>query len=154
MKKYLTIIVGVLVVGAWIFFYDQSDYSWAELMTQKKTAEGWTLVATQDNFGDLARPWTWLKTPVTGLWFIKMIESRQLGSIVLVPILRVSYDYSKTEQNEYFELFDVSKGNSAILEANVPIEKINFSTIEWNNYKDGTPGDKLIKYVQKARLSR
>lgn len=40
MKKIMMILGGVLLVGAWIFFYVESDYSWSKLMTEKKAAEG------------------------------------------------------------------------------------------------------------------
>lgn len=147
-KRIATVLVALLVVAVWVFFHARADYSWSEKMIEKKTAEGWTLAATQDNFGDLVRPWTWFKTPVTGLWFIRPQESRRFGSVIAVPVLRVSYDYSKTEQGKHVEFFDIAKGRSAILAEDIPIEKVVLSQLQWVAYPPGTPGDKLIKYLQ------
>ncbi|RJP74028.1 MAG: hypothetical protein C4532_03275 [Candidatus Abyssobacteria bacterium SURF_17] len=151
MKRMAKVCAGLLVVAVWVFFHARADYSWSEKIIEKKTAEGWTLAATQDNFGDLVRPWTWFKTPVTGLWFIRQQESRRFRSVIAVPVLRVSYDYSKTEQEEHVEFFDIAEGRSAILVEDMPIEKVVLSQLEWVAYPPGTPGDKLIKYMQEVR---
>ena len=116
---------------------------------------GWMdLAATQENFADLIRPWTLFKTPITGLWFTKPNESRQLGSIVVAPVLRVSYDYSKTEQKEYVEFFNITTGKSALPPENTALEMVNSSTLEWHDYPAETPGDKLMKYIQNTRAVR
>ena len=151
MKTKLKVLAGVLIVGAWFFFDARSDYTWSEVMTQKKTVEGWTLAATQNNFADMIRPWTWFSTPVTGLWFTKPSESHQFGSIVIAPVLRVSYDYSKTEQEEYVEFFNIATGKSAFPPENTTPEKVNHASLEWHDYPAGTPGDKLIRYIQKMK---
>ena len=148
MKTKLKGLAGVLIVGAWFFWDARSDYTWSDIMTQKMTAKGWTLAATQDNFTDLIRPWTWIKSPVTGLWFTKPSESRRIGPVVIAPVLRVSYDYSRTEQGEYVELFNIATGKSAFPPHNTNPENINYASLEWRDYPAGTPGDKLNKYIQ------
>lgn len=153
MKTKLKVLAGVLIVGAWFLWDARSDYTWSDIMTQKKTAEGWSLVATQDNFADLIRPWTWIKSPVTGLWFTKPSESRRIGPVVIAPVLRVSYDYSITEQEEYVEFFNIDTGKSAFPPENTTPESINYASLEWHDYPAGTPGDKLIKYIQKMEES-
>lgn len=154
MNTKLKVLAGILIVGAWFYFDARSDYSWSDIMIKQKTADGWTLAATQDNFADMIRPWTWFKTPITGLWFTKPNESHQLGSIVVAPVLRVSYDYSKTEQQEYVEFFNITTGKSAFPPVNTPVEVVNSSTLEWHDYPAGTPGDTPIKYIQNTRAVR
>jgi hypothetical protein len=156
MRNKLIVLGVVLLIGAWIFFDARSDYSWSEMIVEKKSAEGWTLAATQDNFVDLVRPWTWFNTPVTGPWFVKPEQLRRLDSsfIVIAPILRVSYDYSRTEQETYVECFDVANGKSAFLPESTPIESVSLSQLKWHDYPSGTPGDKLIKYIQKTSGAR
>jgi hypothetical protein len=154
MKTKLKVLAGIVIVAAWFFFDARSDYMWSDIMTKKKTTEGWTLAATQDNFADLLRPWTWFKSPVTGLWFTKPQDMRQNGSIVVAPVLRVSYDYSKTEQEEYVEFFNLATGKSAFLPDKTPLEMVNMATLEWHEYPVGTPGDLLIQYMQKTRTIR
>ena len=78
MNTKLQVLAGILIVGAWFYFDARSDYSWSNIVIKQKTEDGWTLAATQDNFGDLIRPWTLFKTPITGLWFTKPNELRQL----------------------------------------------------------------------------
>ena len=56
------------------------------------------------------------------------------GSIVIAPVLRVSYDYSKTEQEEYVEFFNITTGKSALPPENTPLEMVNSSTLEWHDY--------------------
>jgi hypothetical protein len=121
LKKALPILTGVLLVAIWIFFDASADYTWSEAVIRKKSSEGWTVAVAQDNFVDLARPWTWVKTPVTGLWFTRPAEMREIlddaepprGPIIFAPVLRASYDYSKTEQDEDLEFFDLGAGRSA-----------------------------------------
>lgn len=88
---------------------------------------------------------------MTGLWFTKPNESRQFGPVVIAPVLRVSYDYSKTEQEEYVEIFHTTTGKSAFPPENTPLEMLNLSTLKWHDYPPGTPGDKLVKYIQNMR---
>ena len=152
MKTKLKVPVGVLIVGAWFFWDARSDYTWSDILTQKKTAEGWTLAATQET-SDLILPWTWIKSPVTGLWFTKPSESRRIGSVVIAPILRVSYDYSKTEQKEYVEFFNIATGKSAFPPQDATPENTNYASLKWHDYPAGTPGDNLIKCIQKMEGS-
>lgn len=154
MKTKLKVLAGVLLVAVWFFYDARSDYTWSDIMTKKKTAEGWTLAATQDNFADLIRPWTWFKSPVTGLWFTKPQDFRQNGDILIAPILRVSYDYWKTEQEEYVQFFDISNRKSAFPPEKTPFEMVNVTELKWREYPAGTPGDLLIKYMQQARTIR
>lgn len=151
MKTKLQVLAVILVVGAWFFFDARSDYTWSHVMIEKKTTEGWTLAATQDNFADMIRPWTWFNTPVTGLWFTKPSESRHVGPMVVAPVLRVSYDYSRTEQEEYVELFNVTTGKCAFPPEDIPPDKIDYESLEWHDYPTGAPGDKLIKFFQQRR---
>ena len=154
MKKILKAIFGILFLSliiALVFSSARVDYSWSELMIRKKTAEGWTLAATSDNYVDILSPWTLFKTPVTGLWFIKLNDLTQNGPFIAGSVLHISYDYSKTEQEEYIELFDIEKGKSAFLLKDTNIELYDPSSLEWNDYPPGSPGDKLIKFIQKNR---
>lgn len=156
MKNTLKVLGAVLLIGAWIFFDAKSDYAWSELIINKKTSEGWTLAAKRES-GDFALTWTWFKLPVTGLWFTKPEQTRHLGSVVIAPILSVSYEHSITEQQEYVELFDLASGKTAILPGNSPIEMAQFSKLKWSDFRhfpSGTPGDQLVKYIQNTKATR
>jgi hypothetical protein len=163
-----------------MFLDARADYTWAESVIRKKVSEGWTLAAT-DNHGDLVRAWTWIKPPVTGLWFTRPDDVWEIlddtepprGPIVYAPVLRVSYDYSKTELDECIEFFDLGAGRSAFLpvgrstadfvcppnDAFCEKTRINqdadpWSELRWREYDPGTPGDKLIKHFQNRRHAR
>lgn len=74
--KYLTAIGVIIAIALWIFFSARSDYNWADLIIEQEVAKSWTIVVKQDNFSDLTLPWTWFKTPVTGLWFVNDSHTR------------------------------------------------------------------------------
>ena len=151
MKTKLQILAAVLIIGAWFMIDARSDYTWSDIVIQQKTAEGWTLIIKDDSFADAIRPWTWLNTPVTRLWFTKPSQSRHFGPIVVAPVLSVSYDYSRTEQAEHVELFNVTTGKSAFLPQNITPDKINYEGLEWRDYPTGTPGDKIIIFFRQMK---
>jgi hypothetical protein len=154
MKAKLAAVLGIVALSAWFVLGVRSDYSWADSITKRKTADGWTIAATQNNFADLVRPWTWFKTPVTGLWFTKPQEWRKQGSIVVAPVLRISYDYSKTEQDEYLEIIDISTGKAAIPTNNKTFDITDPGPLDWHDYPAGSPGSKLVKYVQSIKTKQ
>jgi hypothetical protein len=65
--KYLTAIGVLIAIVLWIFFFARSDYNRADLIIEQEVAKDWTIVVKLKNVSDLTLPWTWFKTPVTGL---------------------------------------------------------------------------------------
>lgn len=148
--KYLKVIAIIGAISLWVFFSARSDYKWADLILEQETPKGWAIVYKQDNFADLTLPWTWIKTPVTGLWFINDAHTKkQNQDIYLIHTLRVSYNYSKTDREEYFELVNIKTSESVFLDPEQGLLALNASNLKWDKYEPGTPGDKIIQYVAK-----
>ncbi len=148
--KYLKVIAIIGAISLWVFFSARSDYKWADLIVEQETPKGWAIVYKQDNFADLTLPWTWIKTPVTGLWFIIDAHTKkQNQDIYLIHTLRVSYNYSKTDREEYLELVNIKTSESAFLDPKQDLSALNASNLKWHKYEPGTPGDQIIQYVAK-----
>jgi len=79
MKKILSIIAVVTGITLWIGIQVFLDYNWSERMIEKRTAEGWVLVAKQDNLIDPFSPWTWFKQPVVRLAFANPLQTLRLA---------------------------------------------------------------------------
>ena len=148
MKEKLQLLaLGLLVVG-WFCYQAYSDYSWSENMIRNKTAEGWVLAVSQDNYaGPPLHPWTWFKTPVTGLWFIKPGMLRKFKSTIVTPVLNVQYDYSETDEKVNIKFFDLM-GKSAFLPENVSLKNVNFDDLKWYTFPPKSPGQLLINAIE------
>ncbi len=151
--KYLKVIAIIGVISLWVFFSARPDYKWADLIVEQEIPKGWTILYEQNNFADLTLPWTWIKTPVTGLWFINNAYTKKINQkIYLIHTLRVSYDYSKTDREESLELVNVKMNESAFLDPEQELSTLDASKLKWHRYEPGTPGDQIIQYVvQKYR---
>ena len=148
--KYLKVIAIFVAISLWVFFSARSDYKWADLIVKQETPKGWAIVYKQDNFVDLTLPWTWIKTPVTGLWFINDAHTKKINQeIYLIHMLRVSYNYSKTDKEESLELVNVKTHESAFLEQEQDLSTLNVSKLKWHKYEPNTPGEQIIQYVVK-----
>jgi hypothetical protein len=142
------IIVIVGAVSLWVFFSARSDYKWADLIIEQETQKGWTVIAKQDNFADITSPWTLIKTPVTGLWFINNSNTKKLNQeIYLINTQRVSYDYSRTDKDESWELVNIRTKESAVLEAEQDVSDLNINKIKWYKYETGMPGHQIIEFI-------
>jgi hypothetical protein len=172
-KRVIAGLVAVLIVAIWTFPGARADYVWAKNVIRERTSEGWTLAVTQDNYVSPVRPWTLFKAPVTGLWFARpggtweVLDDaeRPRGPIVFAPILHVSYDYDRTEAEEYVEFFDLATGKSAfaphgttlqdLVDAGADFQRgVPLSGLQWREYDPGTPGEKLTRYFQNQRRAR
>ncbi len=148
--KYLKVIVIISAIFLWVFFSARSDYRCADLIVEQETPEGWTIIYKQDYFSDLTLPWTWIKTPVTGMWFINNAHTKKINQeIYLIHTLRVSYDYSQTDKEESFELVNTKTRESAFLDPEQDLSALNISKLKWYKYEPGTPGYQIIHYVLK-----
>nr|VFJ78877.1 MAG: hypothetical protein BECKFW1821C_GA0114237_12084 [Candidatus Kentron sp. FW] len=148
--KYLKVIGIIGAISLWVFFSARSDYKWADLIVEQETSKGWAIAYRQDNFADLTLPWTWIKTPVTGLWFINDTHTQKINSeIYLIHTLRVSYDYSKTDKEESLELVNVKTRESVFLDTEQDLSALSANKLKWHKYDPGTPGDQIIQYVVK-----
>ena len=146
--KYLKVIVIVCIISLWIFFSARSDYQWADLIIEKEIPNGWSLIYKQDNLSDLTLPWTWIKAPVTGIWFINDSHTKKLNQkMYIIHTFRVSYDYSKTDKKDSWELVNVKTKESAILDTNQNLSAIDSSKLKWYKYEVGTPGYQIIQYM-------
>ena len=148
--KYLNVIAIIGAISLWVFFSARSDYMWADLIVEKETPKGWAIVYKSDNFSDLTQPWTWIKTPVTGLWFINDSHTKKISQeIYLIHTLRVSWDYTKTDKEESLELVNVKTSELALLDPEQDLSTLNANKLKWHKYKPGTPGDQIIQFVVK-----
>lgn len=148
--KHVKVVAVLGAISLWVFLSAWSDYKWADLIVEKETPKGWTIVHKQDNLVNPTSPWTWIKSPVTGLWFINDARTKQLDQgIYLIHTLRVSYDYIKTDKEEYLELVNVNTRELAFLAPEQDLSTLNASTLKWHKYENGTPGDETIQYVVK-----
>lgn len=147
MKRILPKIGTALAVGLFIyFFWIQPDYNWARKIIEKKSNEDWILV-TQKESGDLIKPWTWFKTPITSLWFAKRNDILRIDSAIIAGhVYSISRIDDKTEGAEYFELFNSEEYGSHILNKPDDLNSVKFDQIKWTNHKKGTPGGDLIDY--------
>ncbi len=142
------IIVIVGAVSVWVFFSARSDYKWADLIIEQETPKGWTVIAKQDNFADITAPWTLIKTPVTGLWFINNNNTQKLNQeIYLIHTLRVSYDYSGADKEESLELVNIRTRKSAFLDPEQDPSNLNINKLKWYKYETGMPGHQIIEYM-------
>lgn len=142
----IAIVAGIL---GWIYISARADYLWADKIIDHATSEGWELIVKQDNFGSLILPWTWIKNPVTGLWFIDKAVTQEIQpGIYQIRILRASYDYSKTETETYIEFVNIEKRETAF---NAPGKKL--SELRWFKFEPGTPIDQITDYVVKQTLN-
>jgi hypothetical protein len=144
--KYLKVAAIVGIVSLCVFFWARSDYRWADLAIRQETPNGWNLIHREDNLADLFLPWTWIKAPVTGLWFIADAQTQRLNQqIYTAHILRVSYDYSKTDREELMQLVNVQTKESAFLKTKQELLASDINAIKWHKHEPGTPGDAIIK---------
>src|SRR5438552_205498 len=90
MKRWLkTLGILALIFGA-LFFYARSDYTWTSSIIAKTEKNGWHLVSRQTNIVFIERPWTMIKTPVMGLWFINPNRMFRVDEdIAVAEILRI-----------------------------------------------------------------
>lgn len=150
--KYLKLIGKIIVivsaVSLWVFFSARSDYQWADLIIEQETLKGWTVIAKQDNFADITVPWTLIKTPVTGLWFIKNNHKQKLNKeIYLIHTLYVSYDYSRTDKEESLWLVNIKTRESAFLDPTQDPSTLNINKLKWYKFEAGAPGFQIIQYM-------
>ena len=153
--KNLKVIIIAGAIFIWLFFAARSDYEWADAIIEQETDKGWTIVVQQDNFIDIMLPWTWVKTPVTGLWFIESSHTRKLNrGVYLIHILRVSYDYSQTDREESWELINIRTEGSKFIDSPQHLSTIDIGKLQWHKYEVGTPGYQIIQYMVSYDRSR
>lgn len=147
MKKILPKIGTVLAVGIFIYlFWIRPDYNWAQKIIEKKSNEDWILI-TQTESGEIIKPWTWFKTPITNLWFAKRNDILRIDSTIIAGhVYSISRIEEKTEGVEYFELFNKSEYGSHIVTKPDDLNSIKFEEIKWTKHRKGTPGGDLIDY--------
>jgi hypothetical protein len=150
MKKTFVALGVILIIGLWVYLDSRSDYTWAQRIIDKEYSDGWALAARNNNFVDPFHPWTLFNAPVTGLWFVRPNEIQSTGTsdVVVLDVLRVSYDYSRTERESYVEYINIKNGTSAYLSSKPNAKAVVQLDLTWTRFPVGTPGDDLIKFVQ------
>ncbi|MBD3343042.1 MAG: hypothetical protein GF353_28350 [Candidatus Lokiarchaeota archaeon] len=147
LKPILLTLAIICIISLWIYLSAVADYRWAESVIAEEIQNGWTLIIKQDNLVNITAPWSLIKTPVTGLWFIDNEDINKLSQdIYQIHTLRVSYDYSQTDRGESSSLINVRKRESAFIN---PDSSLNIETLIWENYEIGTPGCQIIDYIVK-----
>lgn len=148
-KKILAVGTVVVAVGTLLTLRARADYQWAKRQVAEKSAHGWVLAASIDNFIDPTRPWTWFKTPVTGLWFVKTrAQTAVTPDVYVFPQLRLRYDYNDVEEEETLTAFNIRTHKSAYLPSDAPVGNLDLSSLEWRSFEPNTPGDQLQKFVE------
>lgn len=141
--KYLKVIAILGAISLWLLFSVKPDYEWANLTINEETPKGYTIIYKQHS-GSIVEPWTWIKSPVTALWFINDSHSKKLNQhIYLIHSLRVS----RTEKVQNWELVNIKTGESAFINPEQDLSDLNASKLKWHKYAVGTPGNQIIQYV-------
>ena len=138
------VIIGLVVLDAW------KDYRWAGANVTAYSSEGWVVAASSKNFAAITSPWTLVRTPVSGLWFVKPADAlRVTPTIVAIPQMSLHYNFDAAEQFESVRLFDVAKHTSVALEDGSEIAKIGLTNLEWRAPKPGTPDAEVQAFVER-----
>lgn len=147
MKEKLTTIATITGIGLFIyFFWIRPDYKWADELIENKTKDHWILI-TKSESGSFIKPWTWFKTPVTNLWFVKKGDIARLDSIYMAGHIYVaSYYDDKTKGDEYYEVFDCIENKSVIFENPNDLKTFDPQKSNWFKKEKGTPGGDLLDY--------
>lgn len=153
MKQALKAIGGaipVLLLLLWWTWGIRADYKWGDLVIQQKSKDGWVVASKTDNVVSIAKPWTWVKTPVTALAFVNPRENVQdVSGMIGVEILRADYEDEKTEEHISQNLIDCNKKQTALLPEDFK-RGDDFSKLEWKAYKQEQPDGKIIEFVCKS----
>ncbi len=143
MKNNIGVMFGVVLLLCWWSYDIYSDYAWADLLIEQRQSKGWTVVQTHNNFVDIARFWTIFKTPVTTVVFVKPGEIYPLENHrVLAQVLRVSYDYSRTSEDEHEMLNNCSNNRFAYLDNLKP--PLDEKALSWS---ESVKADELVHYL-------
>lgn len=144
--RYIKPVLIICVLFLWVFLSASADYQWASKIIRNEVQEGWVVVHKQDNLSDLFSPWSLFKTPVTGIWFVNDTDIKNINSnIILVHVLRVSYNYSRTDREEYFNLVNAKTEESAFVGSGEDLKSL--VEIKWDKPASGTPGAHIIQHV-------
>jgi len=152
MKKFGSTILVITFIASFLLYFAWRDYSWADRVKSEVSGSGLKLVYEQDNHGSLERPWTWIKTPVTSLWYVDLEGMGQISDeIAVVRTVRISYNFGKPETTTSYELVDRSTGRSHILRSTPltvdDLPKERFEDLKWHKYADDTPGIAIVDFV-------
>lgn len=150
--KFLKIIGIIVIIIVIISFFAWGDYSWNQKIKNNLKDKGWTLVYEQNKFASLYRPWTWFKTPITGLWYIDTYEFTRISeNIALCKVINIQNNYYETETYVSYDLFHVKKFATYFPSEEelklVASKDLNFNALEWNEFNEDTPGKALIDFV-------
>jgi hypothetical protein len=102
-----SVVIAVLIFGACNVLPARSDYAWPESYVPIAQQRGFRLVLTQSLGGALARPWTLLNNPPSGLYFIAP-DTLALTAVGdrRIETLFLSRSNGQVEQFESTDVFD------------------------------------------------
>lgn len=149
MKRSIQVSAVLLVISGFVALDAWKDYRWAEANVRAYSNEGWVLATSSKNFAAITSPWTLVRPPVSGLWFVKPSDALRITpTIVAVPQMSLHYDFDGAEQFESVHLFDVAKHTSVALEDGSEIGKIGLANLEWKAPAPGTPAAEVQAFVE------
>lgn len=132
----------------------RADYTWAPRYVTEMTSEGWTLAHQTDNYVDPIHLWTIFRTPITGLWFVRLDEAAEVRpSTFVVPTVSVHFDYNETDRIEGLTVFDISNHRSAFVARSALGAALDFGSLKWRTFESNTPGAAVLAFVEKAMAS-
>lgn len=147
MKEKLSTIATIAGIVLFVYlFWIRPDYNWADKIIENRTTDGWELI-TKSESGDLIKPWTWFKTPITGLWFAKKGDIARFDSMTMVGhIFSTNYYDDKTEGSEYYEVFNCLDYKSVIFNNLSDLKTFDPNKTDWYKISKGSPGGDLLEY--------
>jgi hypothetical protein len=148
-EKKLTILGILLLVSGGISLYARADYTWASSVIKKTESKGWHLVSKQDNISFLSRPWTIIKPPVLGVWFINPKRIMRVDEdIVVAEVLRTQRQADgSTESEAYVNIFDCQNYQAFSPDDITKVRQADLKSLDWFQHEHGTPGGDLLDFV-------
>jgi hypothetical protein len=118
-------------------------------------ARGAILAHQSNNYIDPVHPWTICRTPVTGLWFVRLDEAAEVDrSVFVVPSMSAHFDYDETDRIEGFTVFDIANHRSAFVAKSAAGARPELGTLKWRPFDSDTPGAAVLAFVEKALASQ
>ena len=138
------IVIGLAVLAA-IAFFVWRDYAWADSVISKYQPKGWAPAARQENVIYLHKPWTIIKPPAIGVWFVRFESMMRLtDDIAVAEVMNVDREEGVSV---YFELFDCRKMRTVIFTDYEKIRGRPLESLDWFQQKRDTPAGLTIAFV-------
>lgn len=146
MKNALSAIIPFLLLAAFIGYGVRADYVWSDSIIKKKQAEEWQVAYTSDKLIGITSPWSFFKTPITQVTFVKPSEMDFYNDLAVADVLRVNYNYSTTREVHVVQAFDCKQNRKALIPEDAT-KDYDRSKLKWETYGPDEPGARVLQFV-------